>query len=156
MANIFQHLYYFPITIAANINPKSKRFLQDGTEFIIGKTCNRKMGAHVFRIHVRSPGINPIENLFHQVARKLQHDSLMRQITNESFEQFSDRVNATLEAYPANEIDKIIVSMDKRYGLDYKGKRAVNQVLINFHFLPYSIYLIYIIYESVYSPIKIV
>ena len=104
----------------SKIKTISARWLP-GTEFIIGKTCNRKLVAHVFRIHARSPDINPIENLFHQVARKLQHDSLMRQITNESFYQFSDRVNATLEAYPGDEIDKIIISMD--WIIKAKGQR---------------------------------
>ena len=78
-----------------------------------------RLGTRSFCIPERSPDINPIENLFNQVGRKLTKHALQHQITDQSFEQFSGRVIRTLEAYPYGEIDKIIESMDKRMGHGY-------------------------------------
>ena len=44
------------------------------------------------------------------------------QITDESFEEFSERVKTTLAEYPSKGIDKIIESMDKRMDLIIKAK----------------------------------
>ena len=55
------------------------------------------------------------------MGRKLTKDALQQHITDQSFEQFSERVKRTLEAYPYGEIDKIIDSMDKRMGLVYES-----------------------------------
>ena len=81
-----------------------------------------RLGTRSFYIPARSPDIIPIENLFNQVGRKLTKDALQHQITDQSFEQFPERVKRTLEAYPYGEIDKIIESMDKRMGLVIKAK----------------------------------
>ena len=81
-----------------------------------------RLGTHLFCIPARSPDIDPIENLFNQVGRKLTKDAMQHQITDESFEQFSERVKRTLEAYPYGEMEKIIASRDKRMGLVIKAK----------------------------------
>ena len=91
------------------------------TEFKESKACNGTAW-YPFVLYPTSPDINPIENLFNQVGRKLTKDALQHQITDESFEQFSERVKRTLEAYPYGVIDKIIESMNKRMGLVNKAK----------------------------------
>ena len=77
------------------------------TEFKKSKACNNGTAWYYpFVLYPTSPDINAIENLFNQVGRKLTKDALQHQITDESFEQFSERVKRTLEAYPYGEIDK--------------------------------------------------
>ena len=49
-------------------------------------------GTRSFCNPARSPDINPIENLFNQVGRKLTQHALQHQITDQSFEQFPERV----------------------------------------------------------------
>ncbi len=68
----------------------------------------------MFSIPPRSPDLNPIENLFHLISKKLENDALDLQIQSENFEQFSKRVRDTMMDYPKTTIDNIIKSMGKR------------------------------------------
>ena len=61
----------------------------------------------MFVIPARSPDVNPIENLFHLVSKKLETDALDMEITNENFEQFSARVEKTMKNFPITTIDNI-------------------------------------------------
>ena len=77
----------------------------------------------MFSIPPRSPDLNPIENLFHLISKKLEHDALDRQIQSENFEQFSKRyARDTMMNYPKTTIDNIIKSMGKRITMIIKKR----------------------------------
>lgn len=106
-------------------NPKGKLFLQDGDPSQNSKKANdaiHDVGARKFSIPPRSPDINPIENIFHQVKRKLNSDAIENNIVQENFKTFSDRVKTTMEKFSTHIIDKTIESMDKRIGLIIKSR----------------------------------
>ena len=42
-----------------------------------------QLGCRMFAIPRRSPDVNPIENIFHLVRKKLQHDALRSKITKD-------------------------------------------------------------------------
>lgn len=115
----------FDRMFADSADPIGKQFLQDGCPSQNSKAAKDAMdvvGATLFPIPARSPDLNPIENLFAAVNRQLDTDAVEQNITSESYEQFSDRVQSTLEKYPVVAIDKLIGSMDKRIELIIKGK----------------------------------
>ena len=106
-------------------NPKARRFLMDGCPRQNSKiTMNaiNKEHAKVFKIPSRSPDLNPIENYFNSVTVNLNNDALEKEITKESFEEFSRRVENTMLNFSSKEIDKIIDSMDKRITANIKQK----------------------------------
>ena len=64
--------------------------------------------------------------MFNITASKLRKDALQRAITRESYEQFCNRVQQTIEAVPVGTIDKIIAkSMNGclRQIIDQNGER---------------------------------
>ena len=71
-----------------------------------------------------TPDINPIENVFHLVNRKLKDDAVELNIVSEHFKTFSDPVKSTLLDFPVN-IDKVIDSMHNRMKsiLERRGQR---------------------------------
>ena len=73
-----------------------------------------KLGVVKFDIPPRSPDINPIENVFNLVERKLQEVAIEMNIRHEKYPDFVKRVSATLLNYPVQPIDNIIRSMNKR------------------------------------------
>ena len=110
-------------------NPKARRFLMDGCprqNSKIAINAINKEYAKVFKIPSRSPDLNPTENFFNSVTVKLNNDALEKEITKESFEEFSRRVENTMLNFSSNEIDKIIDSMDKRITaiIKQKGQRT--------------------------------
>ncbi len=126
MANIVRSS--FPQAFEKSIDPRSKRFLQDGCPRQNSKTARDAFGsvhAKVFKIPSRSPDLNPIENFFNLVSLKLKQQALDRNIEKETFKEFAGRVKKTLLEYPIDDIDKIIDTMDKRIKLvlDTKGMR---------------------------------
>ena len=74
----------------------------------------KKLGVEVHSIPPRSPDINPIENVFHLLDRKLRSEAVEQNITNESYKEFSARVKSTIENIPVEQIDKIIDTIPKR------------------------------------------
>jgi hypothetical protein len=56
------------------------------------KLAMSAVGAKTFTIPARSPDLNPIENVFHNVNRQLQDDALSKRITKETYSQFCTRV----------------------------------------------------------------
>ena len=56
----------------------------------------------------RSPDLNPIENIFHQVKRYLENQAISKRITKESFEEFQSRVLRAFDTIPITTIDKRI------------------------------------------------
>ena len=86
---------HFPGLFHNSSNPKGKLFLQDGDPSQNSKKAKEAMhgmGARKFNIPPRSPDMNPIENIFHPVKRKLNSDAIENNITHEGFKEFSDRV----------------------------------------------------------------
>lgn len=116
---------HFPRVFKNSANPKGKLFLQDGDPSQNSKKARDAMdsiGAKKFSIPPRSPDLNPIENIFHQVKGKLYDDALERNIQKERFKNFSERVKQTIEGLSVQSIDKTISSMDKRIGLVIKAR----------------------------------
>ena len=57
----------------------------------------KKVKVDVFSIPPRSPDLNPIENFFNLISKKLNDDALENMITSEGYDQFSERVKFTIE-----------------------------------------------------------
>ena len=82
----------FPTVFASSRNPMGKLFLQDGDPSQNSRKAEEAMkvvGARKFKIPARSPDLNPIENVFHNVKQQLMDEALSCNITHETFTQFS-------------------------------------------------------------------
>ena len=71
-------------------------------------------GAEVVKIPARSPDLNPIENFFHNVKRKLRQDTMEKKIFNEDVNGFKQRIVETIRSYDKDIINGTISSMYKR------------------------------------------
>ena len=106
-------------------NTRSKRFLQDGCPSQNSKKATNaiaRKNALLFSIPPRSPDINPIENVFHLIKMKLKDDAVEKQITKETFSEFSERCKETMLNFSIEAIDRTINSMDKRMTMIIKAK----------------------------------
>ena len=69
---------------------QSRIFIQDGdpsqNSAVAKKTLN-KIGAKLFPIPPHSPDLNPIENFFHLIKRKLTKEAKEKKITYETIQQ---------------------------------------------------------------------
>ena len=92
----------------------------------VARLAWEKLGCKMFGIPARSPDLNPIENIFHIMRRKLKEDALEQEINNESYEQFCDRIKSTFASLSTELIDKTISSMPNRIEaiLQTKGRRT--------------------------------
>jgi len=107
----------FPQAFLKSGKPNSNLFLQDGDRCqnsVIAKESLKSSGYQVFSIPARSPDINPIENVFHNVRNQLKQDALDNEISKETFPQFSSRVSRTIKQFSRETIDSTIISMNKR------------------------------------------
>ena len=105
-------------------NVVTKRFLQNGDpsqNSAVARGTLNEIGAMIFAIPPCSPDLNFIENVFHLINMELKKDTIPRHIQSESFEQFSGRVKRIIIKFSSEKIDKIIDSMDKRFGLVMKA-----------------------------------
>ena len=119
---------HFASMFKKSANPRGKLFLQDGDpsqNSVKARSAWDEVGARKFTIPARSPDLNPIENIFHIVKRRLRQDALDQQITQEDFAAFSARVKTTLETIPIDVVDRTILSMGKRINeiIKRKGQR---------------------------------
>jgi len=73
-------------------------------------------------IPARSPDLNPIESFFHLVRKAIVEDTKKKNITNETFKEFSDRVKNIMVNFDISTIDNIIGSMDRRVNAIIKAK----------------------------------
>lgn len=106
-----------PEAFRKSIAPRARRILQDGCPRQNSRVAMEAMdrnGAMVFKIPPRSPDLNPIENWFHIIKRRLRQQALDRQIEYETFEEFTERVQTTMLECPVSDVDAIIDSMGKR------------------------------------------
>lgn len=96
---------------------KDMLFIQDGDPSQNSKLARDAMesvGCTLLKIPPRRPDINPIENFFHLVGKKLTEDVFARNITSETYQQFAARVKKTIEEFDKGIIDSIILSMHRR------------------------------------------
>ena len=115
----------FPEMFAQSVNPRGKLFLQDGDpsqKSALSKKAVYDVNGKEMCIPARSPDLNPIENVFHNVKRKMRQDALTHKIDCEKFEAFSERCKQTLLNFDVGVIDRTIASMDKRIGMVIKAK----------------------------------
>ena len=95
----------------------SRLWIQDGDpsqNSAVARRSLKKMNAQLISIPPRSPDVNPIENIFHIVKKKLDDDALRRRIHREDYSAFRDRVRQTIFDPPKNVINKTIESMEDR------------------------------------------
>ena len=75
--------------------------MQDGDPSQNSKSDRDAMAhchSEVLKIPPRSPGLNPVENIFHTVSRKLEKDAIDHRITLKSYQEFCDRVRRTISS----------------------------------------------------------
>ena len=116
-------------TFNRTLNPSGRLFLQDGDPRQVSRAAKNAMqevGCQMFAIPARSPDLNPIENMFHLIRKKLHEDALVNEIKKETFEQFAQRVKMTIKEFSVEIIDKTIESMNKRIKkiLTTRGERT--------------------------------
>ena len=78
------------------------------------KTAIDKMGPLQFSIPPHSPDLNPIENVFDLVTKKLSSHAVKHSIFKETYAKLVESVENTYLSYTAEPIDNIIKSMPKR------------------------------------------
>ena len=116
---------YFPAAFKKSANPKGMLFLKDGDPTQNSRKAKKAfddVGCRMFSIPARSPDINPIENMFNNVRKKLREDAIEHHIEHESYEEFCNRVKTTLLNFSRDIIDSTIESLPKRMKLIMKGK----------------------------------
>ena len=92
-------------------------FLQDGDPKQVSAKAKKSMndlGYIYFPIPARSPDLNPIENMFHIVRKRLKEDAINLRIENENYRDFSLRVKKTIESIDTQYINDTIESFPKR------------------------------------------
>ena len=126
---------YFASFIRANFETmflasgkNTNTWLQDGDpsqNSAVARAEMDEVGAELFPISPRSPDINPIENFFHLVRRKLTKDAIEKNITFETIDNFQARVIQKMHEIPLEQINKTICSLPKRMKeiIKCKGER---------------------------------
>ena len=115
---------HFDNAFAKCKHPHKKLYLMDGCPRQGSKAARNEMKVHDMKYQIvpaRSPDLNCIENFFNLMKKAARQDALERRITQETFEEFSLRVQKLMMEYPMKHIDAMIESMPKR----------VNMVLYN-------------------------
>ena len=107
----------------------SKLFIQDGDpsqNSALARAALKRVGAKLLAIPPRSPDLNPIENIFNIVKRILEADAIKKNISYETYEQFSERIVETFKKLDHTLIDRTIASMNKRIDaiIGNKGSRT--------------------------------
>ena len=73
-----------------------------------------ELGYTMQKIPPRSPGLNPIENVFHLVRKRLQREAREKNITNQSWDVFKQSVQYHIWSMSKEVIDKTIDSRPTR------------------------------------------
>ena len=103
-------------------------WIQDGDPNQNCAACRaefQRLDAQLLPIPPRNPDLNPIENIFNSVRRKLSRQAIEKNITKESYEEFSQRVINAITTIEVTAINKIIDSMNRRITelIKNKGRR---------------------------------
>ena len=108
---------HFDQAFKKTANPRGRRFLMDNCPRQVSRAAMKaydRAKAKVFRIPARSPDLNPIENFFNLMTRKLEHDALEKHITRETKEEYAQRIKKTMAEFPVAKINNLIESMPRR------------------------------------------
>ena len=73
-----------------------------------------EIGIVIFKVARRSQDLNPIENFFNSIVRKLRTQVLDEQIESETYNGFRQRVQSVMLNFSTEKINKIIESMSSR------------------------------------------
>lgn len=73
-----------------------------------------ELGYTMQKIPQRSPDLNPIENVFHLVRKRLQREAREKNITHQSWDVFKQSVQYHIWSTSKEVIDKTIAGMPKR------------------------------------------
>ena len=106
-----------PEAFQNSINPNSKRILMDGCpgqNSKLPRTALDEIGVMIFKIPPLSPDLNPIQNIFNVVVRKLRKQVLHEQIESETYDEFRKRVQSVMLNFSVEKINKVIESMIRR------------------------------------------
>jgi len=118
--------------------PGKKRFLQDGCPHqnsrVVQKAWKR-LGYEVVKIIARSPDLNPIENFFYLVRKKLKADADTKNNMHESYDDFVTRIRQIMLSFPGEVIDNLIGSMPKRLTAVVKNVKKVIEQITDFLFI---------------------
>ena len=116
---------HFPKILRKSKKGHSRLFIQDGDprqNSAKARKAIASVGAKLLAIPPRSPDLNPIENVFHLVRKRLDIEAFEQKITHETFNQYTARVKNTLYSMDKAVIDNIIASMCRRIDLILKNK----------------------------------
>ena len=72
------------------------------------------MGYTMQKIPARSPDLNPIENVFHIVRKRINAHIIQNNVTYQTWEEFEQMIKYNIWSTPRNVIDRTIASMHKR------------------------------------------
>ena len=92
-----------------------RRFLQDNCPRQNARVAQRawkKLGYEMVPIPARSPDLNPIENFFHLLRKKLREDAYNKNIKHESYQVA--RIKKTMLSFSKDVIQNMIESMPRR------------------------------------------
>lgn len=122
-------LEHFPLALKKSANPTQKLILQDGDPVQKSKQARLAydaVGCSIFDIPARSPDLNPIENVFHNVRRELFKQAKEQRIEKETYDEYAARVMETIKEMPKDLIDRTIESLPDRIKevVDTKGDRS--------------------------------
>ena len=112
-----------PEALEKSIDPKSKRILMDGCPQQNSKLARKafeEIGVIIFKIPSHSPDLNPIENFFGLVVRKLRKQVLEKQIESETYDEFMQQFQSVMLNFSVEKIKKIIESMSRKFNMVIK------------------------------------
>ena len=122
IVNIFIEIFKKSCNTAGNVIVQAGDPCQNSKA---AKTAIDKMGPLQFSIPPHSPDLNPIENVFDLVTKKLSSHAVKHSIFKETYAKLVESVENTYLSYTAEPIDNIIKSMSKRISqvIQSKGHR---------------------------------
>ena len=74
----------------------------------------------IFKIPSHSPDLNPIQNFFSLVLRKLRKQVLEEQIESETYDELMQRVQSVMLNFSVEKMKKIIESMSHKFNMVIK------------------------------------
>ena len=74
----------------------------------------------IFKIPSHSPDLNPIQNFFSLVVRKLRKQVLEEQIESETYDELMQRVQSVMLNFSVEKMKKIIESMSHKFNMVIK------------------------------------